>query len=399
MPTELFSVVSKFREEFGPPDESLDLANMGRVGFDNRPPSALGLLPALLRPGTPIGLPRRDRAMVQRALARFMSGRYDLVWFFGPRPWVLAGKPVFAPTVLDLIDLEDEKILARLSAPGPPAPGPFGRVRRAGAAVVSGGRGPSLAPTAPAQQPATSAPWWCAARWMPSAPRPPGSEHLEVIPNGYPAVAHPVGRIAVGSPPTVLFQGLLRYPPNIDAARWLATGMGPALRTLVPDAEIRLVGEHPPELSSLDDRPRVTVTGRVPGHRHRAGPGRRRGGAGPLRQWHQAQDPRGLRPAGAGGVDPARRRGDRRRGRCPSPAGGHRRRTWPRRVPACCGQPDLREALVSRAHRLFLERFQSDVIEQEWPGWPARWPAARAGEAVRPALIRPRSGDGRASLT
>ena len=40
--------------------------------------------------------------------------------------------------------------------------------------------------------------------------------------------------------------------------------MGPALRELVPDAEIRLVGEHLPDLDSLDDRPRVTVTGRVP---------------------------------------------------------------------------------------------------------------------------------------
>src|SRR3984957_17374523 len=81
-PTELFSVVSKFRQDFGPPDESLDLAKLGRGGFDNRSPSAVDLVPALLRPGTPIGLPRRDRALVQRAIARVMSRRYDLVWFF-----------------------------------------------------------------------------------------------------------------------------------------------------------------------------------------------------------------------------------------------------------------------------------------------------------------------------
>ena len=87
---------------------------------------------------------------------------------------------------------------------------------------------------------------------------------MEVIANGYPAVAHPVGRATVGTPPTVLFQGLLRYPPNIDAARWLAGEIGPALRALVPDVEIRLVGDHPPELDDLDDPPRVTVTGRVP---------------------------------------------------------------------------------------------------------------------------------------
>ena len=152
-PTELFSVVSKFRDDFDPPDESLDLAKVGRFGFDNRPPSALGLVPALLRPGTPIGLPRRDRAQVQRAIARFMSGRYDLVWFFGPRPWVLAGKPVFAPTVLDLIDLEDEKILARLSGPSAPPAGAVGRVRRAAATAGLRGRGPAVAPTPPPEQP------------------------------------------------------------------------------------------------------------------------------------------------------------------------------------------------------------------------------------------------------
>ncbi len=152
-PTELFSVVSKFRDEFDPPDGSQDLAKVGRVGFDNRPPSALALVPALLRPGTPIGLPRRDRAQVQRAIARFMSGRYDLVWFFGPRPWGLAGQPVFAPTVLDLIDLEDEKILARLSGPSAPPAGAVGRVRRAAATAGLRGRGPAVAPAPPAKQP------------------------------------------------------------------------------------------------------------------------------------------------------------------------------------------------------------------------------------------------------
>src|ERR1700722_9750796 len=262
-PTELFSVVSKFRQDFGPPDESLDLAKLGRVGFDNRSPSALDLVPALLRPGTPIGLPRRGPAPGQRAIPRFMSGRYDLVWFFGPRPWVLAGKPVFAPTVLDLIDLEDEKILARLSAPAPPAAGPLGRLRRAGATVVSEDevrrwrrlhRRSSRRTAAVVVSSDLDAGRAVAV----------GVQQVEVIANGYPAVDHPVGRVAVGAPPTLLFQGLLRYPPNIDAARWLAGEVGPAVRAQVPDVEIRLVGDHPPELDALDDPPRFTVVGRVP---------------------------------------------------------------------------------------------------------------------------------------
>ena len=64
---ELVSVVSKFRDEFDPPDEAMELAAVGRVGFDNRPPSQPTWCPTLLRPGTPVGLPHRDRAEVQRA--------------------------------------------------------------------------------------------------------------------------------------------------------------------------------------------------------------------------------------------------------------------------------------------------------------------------------------------
>jgi glycosyltransferase involved in cell wall biosynthesis len=86
---------------------------------------------------------------------------------------------------------------------------------------------------------------------------------VAVIPNGYRSVAHPLGRLAVGSPPTLLFAGLLRYPPNIEAARWLAGEVAPRVRDRVPDLTVRLVGEHGPELDGLDDPPRVSLVGRV----------------------------------------------------------------------------------------------------------------------------------------
>ena len=262
-PTELFSVISRFREDVDPPDEELGLDRVGRVGFDNRTPSGLALVPTLVRPGMPLGLPWHDRAVVQRALVRFMSGRYDLVWFYRPRPWVLAGEPVFAPTVLDLDDLEDEKIRTRMDAPRPAPAGAWDRLRRIGADLVSeeeirrwrrlhrhaGGAGDAvvLCSALDARR-ATAA----------------GVGRVRVIANGYPVVTDPVGRSTVGSPPTVMFQGLLTYPANIDAARWLVTEVGPALRERVPDVEIRLVGPAPPSLDELDDPPRVTVTGRVP---------------------------------------------------------------------------------------------------------------------------------------
>ena len=261
-PTELLSVVSKFRTDFGPPDEKLGLAKVERFGFDNRPAAGVGLLAALARTSVPIGVPLRDRPRVEAELARFMSGRYDLVWYFGARSWVLAGEPSVGPTVVDLIDLEDQKIKARLSEPPPPA-GPVARARRLAATLVSeeearrwqrlhrrAGTGSSTVVVCSELD---------AGRATAS-----GVEHVAVIPNGYPVPAQPVGRARVGSPPTVLFPGLLTYPPNVEAARRLAGEVGPALRALVPGVQIRVVGEHRSKLDDIHDPPAVTVTGWVP---------------------------------------------------------------------------------------------------------------------------------------
>ncbi len=362
-PTELFSIVSKFRQEFGPPDDSLDLAKVGRVGFDNRSPSIAALVPALLRPGTPFGLPRRDRASVRQALARFMSGRYDLVWFFGARPWVMAGRPVFAPTVLDIDDLEDEKIVARLSTPGPPAAGTLGRLRRVGATWASEEEIRRWRRLHRSSSQRTAAFVVCSDLDAERA-RANGVQRVEVIANGYPAPDHPLGRTAVGAPPTVLFQGLLRYPPNIDAARWLAHEVGPALRALVPDVEIRLVGDHLPELVSLDDRPRFSVTGRVPNISTelaradivvvplRYGSGTRVKILEAFAQCIPVAST-SLGAEGLGAEDGVHLLlGD----------------TAPALAEACARllrEPELRAAVVSRAQKLFDEHFRSEVTEED----------------------------------
>src|ERR1700694_4753504 len=128
-PTELFCVVPHQRTDFDPPDQSLGLERGGRIGYDDSPASGLQLIATLARPSMPIGLPWRDRAFVGAGLERFATGQYDLVWCFGVRSWLLAGAPSFATTVLDFDDLEDQKILARLSVPRPPRPGVLGRAR------------------------------------------------------------------------------------------------------------------------------------------------------------------------------------------------------------------------------------------------------------------------------
>ena len=389
-PTELFSVVSKFRDEFDPPDGSQDLAKVGRVGFDNRPPSALGLVPALLRPGN------ADRAAPA-----------------GPCPGAAGHRPVHVRPLRPGLVLRarargdwpasrcsrrpsstSSTWRTRRSWPGCPVPGAPGRCRSGG----SGGPRPPLVSEDEVRRwrrlhrrsSRRTAAVVVSSLLDAERATAAGVQRVEVIANGYPAVAHPVGRPTVGTPPTVLFQGLLRYPPNIDAARWLAGEIGPG----PPGAGPRRgdpVGRGPPARTR---RPRRSSPGdgdrSGPRHGGRAGPGRRRRRAGPLRQRHQAQDPRGVRPAGAGGVHTARvPRGSARR-TASTCCWETRPRHSPMPAPACCATSRLRQELVSRAHSLFLEHFQSEVIEQEVAD--ARPPGGR--ETRPPGLIRHRGRTG-----
>lgn len=362
-PTELLSVVSKFRTDFGPPDEALGLAKVERFGFDNRQASGVGLLAALCRASVPIGLPLRDRPRVEAAMARFMTGHYDLMWFFGARSWVLAGEPSIGPTVVDLDDLEDQKIKARLSEPPSPAAGPVARARQLGATLVSeeevrrwqrlhrrAGTGPSTVVVCSHLD---------ADRATAS-----GVGHVAVIPNGYHVPRHPVGRESVGSPPTVLFPGLLTYPPNIEAARLLAGEVGPALRALVPGVQIRLVGEHKKKLDELHDPPSVTVTGRVPDIRPELARADLvvvplRYGSGTRVKILEAFAQRipvvstSMGAEGLGAVD-----------------GVHLliADSVPELARACCRlltDMDLRRAIVARAQSYVLEQFDSTVIEAQ----------------------------------
>jgi glycosyltransferase involved in cell wall biosynthesis len=67
-------------------------------------------------------------------------------------------------------------------------------------------------------------------------------------------------------PDTVLFAGTLFYPPNIQAATWLAKSIWPLVRTRAPQARLRIVGRDPaPEVLSLQsDAGGIEVVGSVP---------------------------------------------------------------------------------------------------------------------------------------
>jgi len=261
-PTELFSVLPNGRSDIDPPDPELGLERVGQVGFDDRPPTGPGMIKALAGSALPLELPTGDSPRVCRDLVRFASGHYDLIWYFGVRAWALTGSAMAAPSVVDLVDLEDRKIAARLSVPRAPARGPAARLRQRGARALSEEeirRWRRLQRRAASSAGATVV---CsdldAARAI--------EDHLDrvmVVPNAYRRPDPPVGGVEVGSPPTVLFQGTLRYPPNAEAARFLVEAVAPELRRLVPDVRIRLVGVSTPSLDHLGDPPRVTVVGRV----------------------------------------------------------------------------------------------------------------------------------------
>ena len=121
-------------------------------------------------------------------------------------------------------------------------------------------------------------------------------------------------RAAAPEPRTVVFNGMLDYRPNLDAALHLVDEIWPRVRASLPRRapDHRRPWRTPADIARLR-RPGVAVTGRgarraaVP----RAGGGRRR--ADPDGRRDAAQGRRGARDGQADGVDDARLRGRRRR--------------------------------------------------------------------------------------
>jgi glycosyltransferase involved in cell wall biosynthesis len=262
-PTDLFAILPTARTDIDPPDPSVGLERVGHVAFDDRPPEGVRRLAAFASPTTPFELPRPDGGAALRALTRFTRGRYDLVWYFGMRPLVLTDGLVAAPSVLDLVDLEDAKITARMAIPADPASGAGATARRLAARAFSGEEVRRWRRLQRASGGRVAATVVCSDLDAGRA-RAGGVQRVEVVPNAYRVVDAPVGRVEVGDPPTVLFQGTLRYPPNAEAARFLVGAVAPRLRRLVPDVQVRLVGTTAPALEALDDPPAVTLVGQVP---------------------------------------------------------------------------------------------------------------------------------------
>jgi polysaccharide biosynthesis protein PslH len=87
-----------------------------------------------------------------------------------------------------------------------------------------------------------------------------------VIPIGVDARAWaPHGSTATTPSSRIMFHGVMSYPPNVEAAVYLATRVFPIVRAERPDATLAIVGRDPvPAVRRLGGLPSVEVTGAVP---------------------------------------------------------------------------------------------------------------------------------------
>jgi glycosyltransferase involved in cell wall biosynthesis len=86
---------------------------------------------------------------------------------------------------------------------------------------------------------------------------------VSLIPNGVDTAAlRPLPEAAAGR--RLVFVGHMRYPPNVDAVRFLARHILPALRARIPEARLTVVGEGAPRvLGEFSGRNDMDLVGRA----------------------------------------------------------------------------------------------------------------------------------------
>lgn len=248
----------------------------GRDDVEPGPSPAPGLRRAFVSPRPPFGrdarkvlrwlaspLPRAvlwhewDRA--RRELRAWAEPSYDVVWYSHLDCYLALGKTVPGAEVVDLDNLEDEKLRA------------LRQVRRAGQA----GR-PSMDALVGQGFDLVDERRWARRQRAAAASarrvvvcseldrRRLTSPTTTVVPNGYERVGPPVGGgPAAASGPVFTMVGLMTYPPNLDAAEHFARDVLPIVRRQEPGAEFRIVGRGSLGGNPVASLPGVVVRGEV----------------------------------------------------------------------------------------------------------------------------------------
>jgi glycosyltransferase involved in cell wall biosynthesis len=199
-------------------------------------------------------LPRRlvanDWSTARTAMAEVATEPFDLVWYSHNHSYALLGDLPVGPVVVDLDNLEDQKLRHRLDAPIGRADG---RMRRL-ADRLDERRWRRL-------QRRTAAEVATVAVCSELDRQRLGVANSQIIRNGYDA-AHRVERRPADHP-VLLFVGRLTYAPNADAVRFFVDEVLPLLRAEEPTVELRVVGHHGDEMRDLDAVPNVTLLGEL----------------------------------------------------------------------------------------------------------------------------------------
>lgn len=204
-----------------------------------------------------------DRRTLRRELRRWRRRQYDVALFVGADGWYAVSDLVDGPQIVDLPDLMDVWTDRQRCL--------HGDVRRS----PRYGRAPDLRAALRHWRLSTGAKRWnayyrsMAARVsvmtvcsdLDSAHL--GVSNAAVVPNGYDRRSGPVGKLVVGTPPTLVFPGLMNYGPNANGAKYLVGEVLPLLLDLLPEVRIVIAGDAPQGVRSLADPPRVEVTGWV----------------------------------------------------------------------------------------------------------------------------------------
>jgi glycosyltransferase involved in cell wall biosynthesis len=194
-----------------------------------------------------------DERANRRALAGFARPPYDLVWYSGAATFLRFSGVVEAPTIVDFVDLPDGVLAHRRAVPV--------SSRRERAARLADGiderRWRRLQ-----QRIALNAAAVVVCSEIDRARF--GAAKACVVPNVYRAPEPPAtGHDPPAAGGDLLFVGLLTYPPNTDAVRFLAREVLPRVRERVPDARARVVGRHDGVLADLESVPGLQLLGPV----------------------------------------------------------------------------------------------------------------------------------------
>jgi glycosyltransferase involved in cell wall biosynthesis len=259
--TDLFALTSPRRRDPCDLPEDLGVRRVKTIVGPKPDFSVSRRLKWLASPRAPLELVAVQRVPIEDEFASWAEGRYDFVWCSRVATYEQVGRPQLGPTVVDVDDLEDQKLRSWTSLMWKDAD--LRNPRRVVHNVV-----------ASAQSTLNARRWHDLETSVARAVDRVvvcsdldvvrlGEPNATVIPNGYDAPPRSAGRHNLGSPPTLLMQGSLKYGPNADAARWLVGEILPLIQAQLPDIRLRLVGEADDTIIKLDDPPHVTVTGRV----------------------------------------------------------------------------------------------------------------------------------------